>query len=88
MLAYIDWAGLPDMTINARVISGLDPGAVPGGSTISSHSSPRKRESFSWGRHSFDRRLKTLAFVRVGPVKGLTTVIANDNSAEEFALAA
>ena len=27
-------AGLPDMTINAHAISGLDPGAVPGGSTI------------------------------------------------------
>ena len=33
-MPYIDGAGLPDMTINARVISGLDPGAVPGGSTI------------------------------------------------------
>ena len=30
---YIRIAGLPAMTINARVISGLDPGAVPGGST-------------------------------------------------------
>jgi len=26
-------AGLPAMTINAHIISGLDPGAVPGGST-------------------------------------------------------
>jgi len=31
---YISRAGLPAMTINAPVINGLDPGAVPGGSTI------------------------------------------------------
>ncbi len=32
--AHMLRAGLPDMTINAHVISGLDPGAVPGDSTI------------------------------------------------------
>jgi len=32
---YIIYVGLPTMTINAHVISGLDPGAVPGGSTTS-----------------------------------------------------
>ena len=47
--AHIHLAGLPDMTINAHVISGLDSGAVPDGSTISSHFSPRIREGFSLG---------------------------------------
>ena len=35
---YMYRAGLPDMMINALVISGLDPGAVPGDSTINTHS--------------------------------------------------
>jgi len=34
------------------------------------------------------RRVKMLAFVRMGIVKCPITVIANDNSTEEFALAA
>jgi len=62
--------------IKALAISGLDPGAVPGGSTI------------RWGRNRIDRRLKKLAFIRMGTVKCPFLVIANDNSNEEFALAA
>ena len=81
-------AGLPDMTINAHVISGLDPGAVPGGSTISAHRSPRTCERFSWGRNRIDRRLKMLAFVRVSTDKCSYIIIANDNYSEDFALAA
>ena len=30
---YVGSVGLPTITINAHIISGLDPGAVPGGST-------------------------------------------------------
>ena len=36
---------MPDMMINALVISGLDPGAVPGGSTIKTYL-PIGREYF------------------------------------------
>ena len=36
-MPYIKGAGLPAMMIKALAISGLDPGAVPGGSTISTH---------------------------------------------------
>jgi len=44
------------MEINAHVISGLDPGAIPGGSTnLSSGLSPG-----SMGPISIDRRLKVL----------------------------
>ena len=35
---YIKRASLLAMMINALVINGLDPGAVPGGSTINLHS--------------------------------------------------
>ena len=44
--------------------------------------------AFNWGRNRIDRRLKMLAFVRMGIVKCLIIVIANDNNSEEFALAA
>lgn len=37
-MPYIKGASLLAMMINALVISGLDPGAVPGGSTKSTHS--------------------------------------------------
>jgi hypothetical protein len=72
------------MEINARVISGLDPGAIPGGSTITfSGLSPA-----SMGPISIDRRVKAFAFSRVGsPVPGLN-LNANDNFAQEYALAA
>jgi len=41
------------MVINAHVINGSDPGAVPGGSTIK-----------LGGRNRIDERLKMLAFTR------------------------
>jgi len=44
------------MEINAHVISGLDPGAIPGGST----NLPRSLSPVSMGPISIDRRLKVL----------------------------
>ena len=64
------------MVINAHVISGSDPGAVPGGST--------KHPSFegSWGRNRIDGRLKVLAFTRQdATVTGSNSIVANDNHA-------
>ena len=45
------------MEINARAISGLDPGAIPGGSTIPD---PRVIDGLIAGPISIDRRPKTL----------------------------
>ena len=60
--------------INALVISGSDPGAVPGGST---------KPSLIWGlwgRNRIDERLKGLALFRLSAtVIGETCTIANDN---------
>ena len=71
------------MEINARAISGLDPGAIPGGSTKSSSALSAE----SAGPISIDRRLKTLLSPgvahRFGPF-----LTANDNFAEEYAIAA
>ena len=71
------------MAINALVITGSDPGAVPGGST---------NTSVSWhsvrGRNRIDERVKGYAFARVRPVTGSFLKVANDNFAEEVALAA
>ena len=65
------------MMINAHGITGSDPGAVPGGSTI-----------FLWGRNRIDERVKVLAFIRWGTaVIGPNCTIANDNRAP-YALAA
>ena len=52
----------PTMEINARVISGLDPGAIPGGSTNLSRVIAGKRKSYveSMGPISIDRRVKVL----------------------------
>jgi hypothetical protein len=64
------------MDINALVISGSDPGAVPGGST--------KHPVIygSWGRNRIDERLKGLALFRRGTtVIGPICTIANDNRA-------
>ena len=64
------------MDINAHVISGSDPGAVPGGST--------KNPSFEGirGRNRIDGRLKVLALSRRGTtVIGPLSIIANDNNA-------
>ena len=50
------------MEINAREISGLDPGAIPGGSTNLPPGYRRKAKSFlgSMGPISIDRRVKAL----------------------------
>ena len=73
------------MTINARAITRPDPGAIPGGST---------KSCFPFvGRTSIgadqDRRMaKDVAFVRMGFVTSPFSIVANDNYAEEVALAA
>ena len=66
------------MAINARVITRPDPGATPGGST----------NSYFRGRSRIDGWVKTIAFARVGFDISLFKVVANDNYAEEVALAA
>ena len=65
------------MAINAHVISGSDPGAVPGGST---------RNLLRWGRmrgrNRIDERVKVFAFARCGTaVIGPQSTVANDNRA-------
>ena len=64
------------MDINALVISGSDPGAVPGGSTkILSLEGSR-------GRNRIDGRLKGFALSRLSAtVTGENSTIANDNRA-------
>ncbi len=57
--------------INAHVINGSDPGAVPGGSTTALR-----------GRNRIDGRLKMIAFIRRdATVIGAKNIIANDNYA-------
>ncbi len=72
------------MEINALAISGLDPGAIPGGSTISS-------PALSAGRHGADQHRQTskgVCFLSAWlTVPGLK-LTANDNFAQEYALAA
>ena len=62
----------------------------PGGGTRRLHHkrSVLNSDRFYWGRNRIDRRVKMLAFVRMGIVKCPIIVDANDNSAEELALAA
>jgi hypothetical protein len=72
------------MEINAHVISGLDPGAIPGGSTKLFFGLSPEAE----GPISIDRRLKVFAFSRRGsPIRAIK-LTANDNFAQEFAVAA
>ena len=71
------------MEINAREISDLDPGAIPGGSTISS-------SRVIAGKHGADQlrqACKGVAFSRLLTVIGLF-LDANDNFAHEYAVAA
>ncbi len=70
--------GVPSgtMAINAHVISGSDPGAVPGGSTRYPGVGGKR------GRNSIDGRLKVFAFARLGAtVIGPKSTVANDNRA-------
>ena len=63
------------MDINAQVISGSDPGAVPGGSTITLVGGGR-------GRNRIDGRVKATAFTRQdATVIGSKRIVANDNFA-------
>jgi hypothetical protein len=71
------------MEINARVISGLDPGAIPGGST-----KPFPVSRGSMGPISIDRRVKAIAFSRHGSTVSGHFLTANDNFAGEVRLAA
>jgi hypothetical protein len=73
------------MEINARVISGLDPGAIPGGSTTLP--SPRYRR----GEHGADQHRQTskgVCFLSAWLTVSGHFLTANDNFAEEYALAA
>ncbi len=72
------------MEINAHVISGLDPGAIPGGSTKTFRSYRR----IDAGPISIDRRVKVYAFSRHGSAASGHFLNANDNFAEEVRLAA
>jgi hypothetical protein len=72
------------MEINAHEISGLDPGAIPGGST----NLPRSLSPVSTGPISIDRRVKVFAFSRHDPPFRVFKLNANDNFAEEVRLAA
>ena len=73
---YIQPVPSGTMDINALVISGSDPGAVPGDST---------NHPFIWrfwGRNRIDGRLKGLALSRLSAtVIGENCTIANDNRA-------
>ena len=72
------------MAINGLVISGPDPGAVPGASTKCP--SLLQREGRLWGRNRIDGRVKVvLSPGMVSTVIGLIVIGANDN---EMALAA
>ncbi len=77
---YISRAGSPAMAINARVINGSDPGAVPGASTTWAASAAQL-----WGRTRIDERVKTLLLLGKAHRYRAVCIGANDN---EMALAA
>jgi len=68
------------MAINDCVISGPDPGAVPGASTTSPSA-----DGFLWGRNRIDGRVKTVLLPGMVPPSSDYCLGANDN---EMALAA
>ena len=71
-LHYIRRVPSGTIAINSRVISGSDPGAVPGGST----------KKNLGGRNRIDGRLKMFAFTRRdATVIGTNCIIANDDYA-------
>ena len=72
------------MAINSRVISGPDPGAVPGGSTRFSPGIGRT----VWGRHRIDGRVKAKTLPALAPIEAFYAIVANDNFAQDQALAA
>ena len=83
-IPILDLFGLArTMEINAHEISGLDPGAIPGGSTKSSQVIAGK-----CGADQHRQTCKGVAFSRHGPPFRAFKLTANDNFAEEFAVAA
>ena len=72
------------MAINDCVISGPDPGAVPGASTISPLF-PNGLSGLLWGRNRIDGRVKTVLLPGMVPPSSDYCLGANDN---EMALAA
>lgn len=82
-ITYIRGVGLPTMAINALVITGPDPGAVPGGSTITV-----LRWRTCLGPKQDRRTGKEDCFRRGEAPYRLIFRVANDNFAEEVALAA
>ena len=72
------------MEINARVISGLDPGAIPGGSTKFSF----RVIAGEYGADQHRQTCKDVAFSRHDPPLRVFKLNANDNFAEEVRLAA
>ena len=76
------------MEINAREISDLDPGAIPGGSTNLFQPGYRQPDIRGFlGADQFRQACKGVAFFRLPAVIGLF-LDANDNFAEGYALAA
>jgi len=74
------------MEINARVISGLDPGAIPGGST-----NPSSLALSAADLHGADQHRQTCkgdCFLSAWLTVSGRLITANDNFAEEYALAA
>ena len=73
------------MAINGHVISGSDPGAVPGASTTSASKPVR----FCGGEIRIDERVKVTPFARHGAtVIGAMIIVENDNYKGEATLAA
>jgi len=71
------------MEINARAINGLDPGAIPGGSTNSFPS------YHGWcGADQNRQTCKDVSFLPCGLSVTGHNLTANDNFAEEYAVAA
>ena len=73
------------MAINPRAISGPDPGAVPGGST---RFLPGIVARTVWGRHRIDGRVKVKTLPALAPLEAFYAIVANDNFAQDQALAA
>ena len=72
------------IAINSRVISGSDPGAVPGGSTMY----PVRLTERIWGRNRIDGRVKAMTSLAWAPLEARLAIVANDNFAEGELLAA
>jgi hypothetical protein len=74
------------MVINVRIISELDPGAIPGGSTIIHPLARFWRGIYGADQHR--QACKGVAFTRYGSPRSAHFIVANDNFAPEYALAA